>query len=76
MEWYDTSPDRLLALHCFICKYRELCEAHTVDFFTDDHWGRVIPESWTQDLFSVDTNDALIFLNPETLQECKWLYCH
>lgn len=63
------SPDCLL-LYSFIHKYRGLCEAHTVDFFTDDHWNGVIPESWRKDLLSIDTSNPLTFLNPNVLPEC------
>ena len=70
--WLQVETDRLLALYDFAQKHREICNAHTVDFFTECSWDRLIPEGWKSELLSDDLKDnQVMFLNPEMMRECE-----
>ncbi len=69
----QTKSDRLLALYDFTQTHQEICNAHTVDFFTEDSWDYLIPEEWKTDLLSDNDmrDDPSVFLNPEPLKDCE-----
>lgn len=46
--------ERVGALYEFFCRHAEFCNAHTVGFFTEDHWNNVIEPSWRDQLLAVD----------------------
>ena len=68
MEWLEVEPHKALSLYEFAKGYREITDAHTVDFFTEHHWENVIPEKWRDDLLSID--DVSVFLQPEKMKRC------
>ena len=51
-QWHTITPtlqetkEWVESLYEFIVTHRALCEAHTVDFFTQSHWESVICEGW------------------------------
>ena len=40
-------------LYCFLHGYREISSAHSVDFFTFDHWDSHVKPGWREELLSV-----------------------
>lgn len=42
----DSLAERTLRLYRFLDAHRALFEAHSVDFFTEDHWNTAVPEEW------------------------------
>ena len=58
-------------MYDFILQYKLICDAHTVDFFSENHWDHIIPEEWKVELVSIN-DDASCFLNPEKLPHCEF----
>lgn len=42
------------ALYEFVSSQALLSNAHTVGFFTEDHWNNVIPDNWKSDLLVLE----------------------
>ena len=55
----------VLSLHKFLDLYRYLCDAHSVDFFIEDHWNTILPVEWRLDLSdgsrAMPSDEALLF---------------
>ena len=74
MEWRKTlqsTKEMIQEMYDFILQYKLICDVHTVDFFSENHWDHIIPEEWKVELVSIN-DDALCFLNPEKLPHCKF----
>ena len=41
------------ALYLFLHSYREITSAHSVDFFTCNHWDNHIKPGWREELLSI-----------------------
>ncbi len=52
--------DWVRALHDFISSHRELCNAHTVDFLTKEHWKNLVRGDWKDELKLVEDTDYLV----------------
>ena len=48
-------------LHTFILHYKYLINARAVNFFTEDHWGKLINATWQEGLLSTKDPDEFIF---------------
>ena len=51
---FQATRERVRALYEFFCRHAKLCNAHTVGFFTEDHWNNVIEPNWRDHLLAVD----------------------
>ncbi len=56
----EESRDWIRALLGFIDSHKELCNAHTVDFFTKEHWKVVVRDEWKDGLLLVEDTDCLV----------------
>ena len=67
MEWKhnNITTGNLHDLYHFIDQYRELTDSHSVDYFTENHWKRLIPDEWKGDLLSLSETE--LFLYPERI---------
>ena len=52
--------ERALKLYAFLDRHRSLFDAHSVDFFTADHWCTVVPAEW-QGLATPPPDEVLLF---------------
>ncbi|XP_011404464.1 PREDICTED: methyltransferase-like protein 25 [Amphimedon queenslandica] len=69
MEWKhgkDITARRLLDLYQFISQYKSITESHSVDYFTENHWERLIPEGWKKDLLSLSQDDYFLYPKAHT----------
>ena len=48
------------ALYMFLLGHRQITSAHSVDFFTCDHWENIIKSSWREELLSLSSEEQLI----------------
>ena len=72
MEWKlsrEQVTERLEQLYDFLFQYRSIANSHTVDYFTENHWQRIIPEEWKIDLLSLQEPKEFLF--PEKLTQGK-----
>ena len=68
--WTEIVHGKVIALYEFLQENRQICDAHTVDFFTEDHWTGIVPDGWKEALLSSDINHES-FLNPENMKQCN-----
>ncbi|XP_064398049.1 probable methyltransferase-like protein 25 isoform X3 [Halichondria panicea] len=50
----DETLKKLKQLYSFIGRYRSICEAHSVDFYLHDNWSNCLPQSWRDEIVSID----------------------
>ncbi len=55
----EVSTQNLKTLYCFIEKHRAICEAHSVDFYLKDNWSKCLPQSWREEVLSMQNNSWL-----------------
>ena len=68
--WTEIEHGKAIALYEFLQENRQICDAHTVDFFTEDHWTGIVPDGWKETLLSPDNNHES-FMNPENMKQCN-----
>ena len=49
-------------LYTFLQSYQDITSAHSVDFFTCNHWDIIIKSSWKEDLLAITSDEW--FLQP------------
>ena len=49
-------------LYLFLHSHQDIMSAHSVDFFTYDHWNTIIKSSWKEDLLAISCDEQ--FLQP------------
>ena len=59
------------SLYTFITDHKQICDAHTVDFFDKKSWDNQLLRDWTADLESISDSD---FLNPLSTTKCASKY--
>ena len=47
-------------LYLFLNNHRDITSAHSVDFFTCNHWENIIKSSWREDLLTMSCDEQLI----------------
>lgn len=62
---------KLLKLYDFISKYKTITDSHSVDFFTQELWVKLIPKEWKVDLLSLSGDQ---FLYPDRLLSTGKIY--
>ncbi len=50
----DETLKKLKQLYSFIGRYTSICEAHSVDFYLHDNWSNCLPQSWRDEIVSID----------------------
>jgi hypothetical protein len=60
---------RIRGLYDVVNDYRGMCDAHCVDYITEDHWNMLVPHEWQDDLLHIGGGDDWIsyFLHPNKL---------
>lgn len=48
-------------LFAFVLRYKNIINARAVNFFTDDHWEKVINKTWQDSLLSMEDPNDFIF---------------
>ena len=48
-------------LFAFVLRYKNLINARAVNFFTEDHWEKVINKKWQDNLLSMEVPNDFIF---------------
>ena len=79
-EWTAISKQRVQEIYDFVSKYKEICDAHTVDFLVENHWESLIPDEWKRNLLPQPDNLQLqdevkppTFLHPEQMDHCEYM---
>ena len=69
--WQPTREEvvqRLELLYKFVDKYRNICDAHSVDFYLHDNWNRCLPQKWKEEILAIK-NEELFIDPPRELED-------